>query len=179
MTTISRYFAFLCLLLTASLPQTARSQAAPTDVPEKLKAPAGEQLILGVHATGWQIYVCQAGPDQKLAWVFKAPQADLHDASGETIGSHYAGPAWKLNDGSEVTGKVAARQDAPEADAIPWLLLSAAGHSGTGTLTRVTSIQRLHTKGGQPPQSSCDESHSGAEARRPYSADYYFYAPSH
>ena len=179
MTTISRYLAFLCLLPGASLPQTARSQTPPTDVPEKLKAPAGEQLILEAHATGWQIYVCQAGADQKLGWVFKAPEADLHNASGETIGSHYAGPAWKLTDGSEVTGKVVARQDAPDVDSIPWLLLSATGHTGSGTLTRVTTIQRLHTKSGQPPQNGCDASHSGTESKRPYSADYYFYAPAH
>ena len=176
MMTILRGVAFLCLLLGASLPQTA-----PNDVPEKLKAPAGEQLILETHATGWQIYVCQAGADQKFAWVFKAPEADLHDASGETIGSHYAGPAWELSaDGSEVTGKVVARQDAPDADAIPWLLLTATGHSGSGILTRVTTIQRLHTKGGQPPPPDfCDASHSGTEAKRPYSADYYFHAPAH
>jgi hypothetical protein len=175
MTTI-RGVAFLCLLLGASLPQTA-----PKDVPEKLKAPAGEQLILEAHATGWQIYICQAGADQKFAWVFKAPEADLHDASGATIGSHYAGPAWKLGaDGSEVTGKVIARQDAPDADSIPWLLLTATGHSGSGILTRVTTIQRLHTKGGQqPPPEFCDASHVGTEAKRPYSADYYFYAPAH
>jgi hypothetical protein len=170
-----RGVAFLCLLLGASLPQTA-----PKDVPEKLKAPAGEQLILEAHATGWQIYVCQAGTDQKFAWAFKAPEADLHDASGATIGTHYAGPSWKLNgDGSEVTGKVIARQDAPDADSIPWLLLTATGHSGSGIFTRVTTIQRLHTKGGQPPADSCDASHTGTEAKRPYSADYYFYAPAH
>lgn len=161
--------------LSASLPQ-----AAPTDVPEKLKAPSGERLILEAHASGSQIYVCQAGPEQKLAWVLKAPEADLHDASGATIGRHYAGPTWEHSDGSTVTGKVVARQDAPEPDSIPWLLLSATGHSGEGILARVTTIQRLHTKGGQPPQSSpCDESHAGAETKSLYSADYYFYAPSH
>jgi hypothetical protein len=181
MTTVLRGAAFLCLLMGASIPYAALPQTAPNDVPEKLKAPAGEQLILEAHATGWQIYVCQAGADQKFAWVFKAPEADLHDASGATIGTHYAGPAWKLGgDGSEVTGKVVDRQDAPDADSIPWLLLTATGHSGSGILTRVTTIQRLHTKGGQqPPPDLCNASHSGTEAKRPYSADYYFYAPAH
>lgn len=163
-----------CFLLAARIPQ-----AGPTSVPEKLKAPAGEQLILSAHATGSQIYVCQAGTDQKLAWVFKAPQADLHDEGGAKIGTHFAGPTWKYKDDSEVTAKVAARQDSPDADSIPWLLLSATGHSGNGAFARVTTIQRLDTKGGQPPQGGCDARHSGKEVKQPYSAAYYFYALAH
>lgn len=147
-------------------------------MPDKLKAPAGELLILSAQATGSQIYVCQAGPDQKLAWVFKAPQADLHDEDGAKIGTHFAGPTWKFRDRSEVTGKVVARQDSPDADSIPWLLLTATGHSGNGTLARVTTIQRLDTKGGQPPQSGCDARQLGKEVRQSYSAVYYFYAPA-
>jgi hypothetical protein len=148
------------------------------EVPEKLAAPGTEEVILQAHASGSQIYVCQAGSDQKLAWVFKAPEAELFDAGGKSIGRHYAGPTWKHNDGSEVTGKMAARQDAPEPDAIPWLLLTATGHSGNGILTRVTTIQRIHTKGGPPPKADgCDDSHRGAETKSAYSADYYFYAP--
>jgi hypothetical protein len=155
-------------------------QATRPDVPEKLAAPAAEEVILRVHATGSQIYVCQAGSDQKLAWTLKAPEAELFDASGKSVGRHYAGPTWKHNDGSEVTGKVAARQDSPDGDAIPWLLLTASGHSGSGILSRVTTIQRIHTKGGQPPVAAgCDDSHHGDESKSAYSADYYFYAPAH
>ena len=161
----------LALLFVARIPQTA-----PNDVPEKLKAPAGEKLILAVHGLGSQIYVCQ--PDQSPAWVFKAPEADLHDANGTVVGSHSAGPTWKHNDGSEVTAKATARQDSPDPDSIPWLLLTATGHAGDGILARVTTIQRLHTKGGQPPQNGCDDSHRGTETKSPYSADYYFYAPA-
>lgn len=163
----------LCSLVAAGVAQTG----APTDVPQKLKTPASEELILSAHATGSQIYVCQAGADQKLAWVFKAPEADLHDANGAVIGTHFAGPTWKHKDGSEVTGKLVAREDSPDADSIPWLLLTATGHSGDGVLARVATIQRLHTKGGQPPSAGCDEGHRGTEVKRPYSADYYFYAP--
>jgi hypothetical protein len=152
---------------------------SPPDVPESLKAPAGEEVILQAHASGAQIYTCQAAGDQKPAWVLKAPEADLFDARGGTIGRHYAGPTWKHNDGSEVTGKMIARHDAPDPNSIPWLLLKAAGHSGSGILSRVTTIQRIHTKGGQPPEAtSCDESKRGTETKSSYSADYYFYAPS-
>jgi len=153
---------------------------ARPEVPESLKAPAGEEVILAAHATGVQIYVCQAGADQKFAWVLKAPEAELTDATGKKIANHFAGPTWKHADGSEVKGKVIAKQDAPKPDAIPWLLLTAASHTGDGIFSRVASIQRIHTEGGMPPSASmCDASASGKESRSAYSADYYFYAPQH
>ena len=131
-----------------------------------------------VHATGSQIYVCRAAADGKFAWTLKAPEAELHDQQGATIGRHYAGPTWKLNDGSETTGKAVARVDSPDPDSIPWLLLSATGHSGEGALSRVSSIQRIHTKGGQPPSGGCDPSKQNREVKSTYTADYYFYAPA-
>jgi hypothetical protein len=58
------------------------------------------------------------------------------------------------------------------------LLLTAASLEGEGVLTRVTSIQRIHTDGGVAPNAStCDASAAGKESRSAYSADYYFYAP--
>jgi hypothetical protein len=170
-----RKFLFLILLI-PFLPALAQQPSKP-EVPEKLAAPASENLVLQVHATGSQVYVCQAGADQKLAWTLKGPEAELSDSKGAVIGKHYAGPTWKHNDGSEVVGKVMAKQDAPEAGAIPWLLLAAASHAGNGVLAGVTSIQRIHTKGGQAPPSGCDDAHRGAETKAAYSADYYFYAP--
>jgi hypothetical protein len=72
---------------------------------------------------------------------------------------------------------VIAKQDAPQPGAIPWLLLSAASHKGEGILARVTTIQRIHTDGGLPPEANaCNVSANGKESRIPYSADYYFYA---
>jgi hypothetical protein len=149
-------------------------------VPDNLKVTSSDEVVLQVHATGSQIYVCQSGADQKLAWVLKAPDADLFDTQGKNIGHHFAGPSWKLKDGSEVTGKLLAKHDAPEASAIPWLLLAAATHAGTGTLANVTFIQRIRTKDGQPPPApACDESKRSTESKSAYSADYYFYAPAH
>jgi Protein of unknown function (DUF3455) len=151
---------------------------ARPEVPESLKAPAGEQVILAAHATGVQIYVCQAGAEQKFAWMLKAPEAELTDSTGKQIVHHSAGPTWKHVDGSEVKGKVLAKQDAPKPDAIPWLLLAAASHTGGGVLSRVTSIQRIQTEGGlAPAANTCDPSASGKESRSAYAADYYFYAP--
>jgi hypothetical protein len=171
--------ALLLFLLPCLLPQLSAQTPARPDIPEKLAAPSGEVIVLQARGSGFQVYVCKPGPDpdQKLAWMLKAPEADLLDPAGRVIGKHYAGPAWKHNDGSEVVGRVAARQDAPSPGDIPWLLLSPASHSGSGVLSRVTSIQRLQTKGGQPSQSGCDESHRGTESKIPYSATYLFYAP--
>src|ERR1700719_267754 len=153
--------------------------SARPEVPESLKAPAGEEVILMGHATGVQIYVCQGETEQKSAWVLKAPEAELTDATGKQIVHHFAGPTWKHIDGSEVTGKVVAKQDAPKPGSIPWLLLSAATHTGEGFLERAATIHRILTEGGLPPMASdCNVAANGKEQRSSYSADYYFYAPA-
>jgi hypothetical protein len=163
----------------------AQTPAQPSsDIPPSLQAPAGEKLILQAHATGWQIYTCGVGTDGKPLWTLKAPDADLHDEKGAVIGHHAAGPSWKYKDGSEVIGKATAHADAPDtkrmaAPSIPWLLVSAVGHSGDGLFAGVTHIQRVHTEGGQPPAASeCDPAKPSAAARSSYTADYYFYAPA-
>lgn len=168
----------ITVLMGIVVPMSAQTVARP-DVPDKIKAPAGEEVVLMAHASGSQIYVCQAGADGKFAWILKAPKAELHDQRGTTIGQHYAGPTWKDNDGSEVTGKAVGKVDSPEPGSIPWLLVTATGHAGNGVLTRITSIQRIHTKGGLPPAAAdCNASKQNAEAASDYTADYYFYAPA-
>ncbi|HMF89861.1 MAG TPA: DUF3455 domain-containing protein [Candidatus Angelobacter sp.] len=158
---------------------TGAQGASGSDVPEKIKAPAGEEIVLKAHASGSQIYVCQAGADGKLSWTLKAPEAELRDEKGAVFGRHFAGPTWKHNDGSEIKGKAVARADAPDADSIPWLLLTVTDRSGNGALSRVTSIQRVHTKGGQPPPAGdCTVQKQNAEVKSSYEADYYFYAPA-
>src|SRR3984957_19382859 len=76
------------------------------DVPDALKAPAGEDVVLSGHATGVQIYFCQANTERMPAWVLKAPEADLSDAAGKVIIHHSAGPAWKEFLCREREGKV-------------------------------------------------------------------------
>lgn len=146
------------------------------EVPEKIKAPAGEQVVLKARASGSQIYVCQKGTDGSFAWTLKAPEAELRDDQGRLIGRHFAGPTWKLNDGSEITAKPVVRVDFP--DSIPWLLLAVTGHSGNGVLSNVASVQRIHTKGGvAPPATDCGAATQNSETKVAYTADYYFYAP--
>jgi len=150
----------------------------PPDVPDAIQVPTGEEVVLYAHATGSQIYTCQAAADGKLSWTLKAPEAELHDRKDKVIGQHSAGPSWKLKDGSEVTGKAAAKVDALDPGSIPWLLVKVVSHSGNGQLTSVTTIQRVHTHGGQAPADGCDEAHKGDETKSSYTADYYFYAPT-
>ena len=136
--------------------------------------PAGAPLLVEAQADGVQVYACEAkekGPE----WVFKAPEANLFDAKGRQIGTHFAGPGWKLADGSEVTGAVLAKAEAPVAGAVPWLLLEVKTHAGSGRLAAVATIRRADTKGGAAPASGCDGSHVGEQARMRYSATYQFF----
>jgi hypothetical protein len=151
---------------------------SPPDVPDAIKARAGEEVVFVARATGSQIYTCRAGADGKFAWTLKAPDAELKDGDGKVIGSHFAGPAWKLTDGSEVTGKASAHVDSEDSSSIPWLLVDVVTHSGSGLLTNVNVIQRVQTHGGKPPAQGCDESHHDAETKSSYTADYYFYTPA-
>jgi hypothetical protein len=168
-----------CLLTVAIITGCAASKINGTsDIPGPLRVPATQTLILQVQATGVQIYECTSSSDdpERFEWKFKAPEALLRDRAGNTFGRHYAGPTWEADDGSKVVGEVKARDDGPDANAIPWLLLSATSTSGQGALGRTESIQRLHTSGGRAPTGGCDQRVIGEEVRVPYKADYYFYA---
>jgi Protein of unknown function (DUF3455) len=160
------------------LPVANAQKVSPPEVPAAIQVPHGEEVVLLARASGSQIYTCQAGADGKFSWTLKASDAELKDEKGNVIGSHFAGPTWKLNDGSEVTGKAAAHVDSPDAGSVQWLLLNVVGHAGKGLLANVTTIQRVHTHGGKAPAEGCDASHPNAETKSSYTAEYYFYAPA-
>jgi len=146
-------------------------------VPDSIQVPAGEELVFVARATGYQIYVCRSDTNGKSAWTLKAPEAELFNEQGKPIGKHFSGPIWQLNDGSQITGKMAAKADASDPNAIPWLLLTVTGNSGSGKLSGVTFIQRVNTIGGLAPAAQeCTAQSGEVEFRSNYSADYYFYA---
>jgi len=162
----------LALAACAAMPNAP----ATVQVPDKIKAPADEALAMVVAAKGVQIYECRAGKDAGSAeWQFVAPEADLFDASGRKIGRHYAGPRWEALDGSTIAGTVKERVDASRADAIPWLLLTAKSVGPEGSFSKMTSVQRVNTAGGNAPSSGCSLASVGQIARVPYGADYYFF----
>jgi Protein of unknown function (DUF3455) len=150
--------------------------AAAQDIPQKLQPPANELLLFQLHAKGDQIYVCKNDGSQ-FAWTLKAPDAKLFDKSGKPFAKHFAGPTWEANDGSRVVGKAVANVPSPDANSVAWLLVTAVSHEGDGKLTKVTTIQRVNTKGGKAPATGCDSAHDGQEFHAPYSADYRFFAP--
>jgi Protein of unknown function (DUF3455) len=163
-------FAAVVFVAVAAGLLSAEGQTQPS-VPDSLKAPAGEHLRAHAHASGQQIYTCDGSK-----WILSGPDAKLFDEAGHQVGSHFAGPTWQWSDGSLLTAKPVANAT-PDPESIPWLLLTATGHKGDGKLKNVSSIQRLQTKGGKAPATGCDQSHKAAQARVPYTADYYFYAP--
>jgi len=146
-------------------------------VTESLKAPAGETLAMRAHGRGVQVYACaaRAGEGSPVAWEHQGAETDLTDDSGQRLGRHYAGPTWQANDGSKVVGEVVTKSPAPDPHNAKWLLIKARATSGTGVLSRVTSIQRVDTVGGRPPSEGCDASHLGDQQRVPFEAAYYFY----
>ena len=159
---------FLVLLLTGCATSAPVAENLKM-IPESLIPAASESLKRVISAKGVQIYECR---EQK--WVFVAPEADLFDEKGNRIGRHYAGPTWEATgDGSKVLGTVKTRAEAPEAGAIPWLLLTAKSVGGRGYFSDVTSVQRVATHGGVAPGSGCP--HDGLVARVHYTADYHFF----
>ena len=171
------------LTLIGSLAGSVAAHEVPTsprDIPTILEAQASSVLLFELDARGVQIYACEAKPDDAAAfvWTFQAPEAELFNSQGEVVGSHFAGPTWQGQDGSAVAGAVLERADAPDSGAIPWLLLEAKEHTGSGVFSTITHIQRLDTIGGVAPIEGCDAAHAGDEIREPYEAIYAFYYPS-
>src|SRR5579862_5828094 len=134
-------------------------------IPDGLKPPGTETVILKTLGKGKQIYACKAKPGagDLYEWVLDRPEATLFGEDGTSIGKHYKGPTWEAADGSKVTGQVQDRASSPTAKAVPWLLLKAVSHAGNGTLEHVSYIQRLDTVGGAAPGTGCDKSHADAE----------------
>jgi len=169
----------VCLSITAIgfvAAAPAENLAAP-ETPDVIKAPATDVVSFALNAKGVQIYECRAKKDDptKFEWAFKAPEADLFDAQGKKVGRHYGGPTWESNDGSKVVGEFKGKADAKDPTGVPWLLLNAKSHEGSGAFAGVTSIQRVNTAGGKAPTGGCDQTTVGKELKVPYTAVYYFY----
>lgn len=132
--------------------------------------------MLTAKGDGVQIYTCTDAP-AGTKWVLKGPEAKLLDAAGQVVGTHFAGPTWKLNDGGQVQGELMANKPAPEAGSIPWLLLRAKAGTASGSLAAVGYIRRTETHGGVALGSGCQTATDvGKTTQVPYTATYTFYA---
>ena len=178
--------------------------STPPAVPANIQVPAGNKLFFVGHATGTQNYICVPS-GAGVRFVLFTPQATLFDDNGDQRTTHYFSPnpselnsdpkvlsnyviraTWEdSKDSSQVWGKVIPGNSTTdpnfvEPGAIPWLLVTIAGHqdgpTGGDRLSRTTFIQRVNTHGGVAPSSGCSASSDlGNMAFVPYTTDYYFY----
>ncbi len=166
---ISKTEAIAVISALAALATMTLGCSAAAQIPDNIAAPA-QATIVAVHAEGAQIYECKADAAGRLTWQFREPIATLL-LNGKTVGRHYAGPSWELEDGSAITGKVAASAPGATPGDIPWLRLDVISHRGSGQLGDAATVQRINTKGGAMA-GACDR--AGAFLGVPYSADYVF-----
>jgi hypothetical protein len=154
----------LAALLASSAPAFAE-----TALPDAIAAP-GEAILVTLHAVGAQIYDGEADASGKLGWKFREPVATLI-ADGKTVGRHYVGPSWALDDGGALVGKVVgAAPGATPAD-VAWLKLAVVSRIGAGLFGGATTVQRINTKGGVAT-GVCDA--AGSFLAVPYEAIYVF-----
>lgn len=141
--------------------------------------PKGYERVATYYAVGVQKYKAQvkagSGPVQ-YEWVFVAPEAELYDASNAKIGTHYAGPTWKVTgSGHTIMGQAfsPAKTYSNDPASIDWLLLSnKAGQEPTGIFRGVGYIFRIATTGGRAPAAAPADLTATAEV--PYTAVYRF-----
>jgi hypothetical protein len=76
-------------------------------LPDAVKVPAGNKVVLQTVGVGEILYECRAKKDMpgQFEWTFVGPDAVLKDRSGMQVGRYYGPPAtWESSDGSKVTG---------------------------------------------------------------------------
>ena len=160
----------LALLLGGGLTALATDNRAPEVPDTSIAAPTNTVVNFHGFGVGFQIYTWN-GTD----WGKAVPDATLFDDEGNVVATHFGGPRWKSNSGSQVLG-VLPQAFIVDPNSIPWVLLHAVYEGGPGIFVDTTFIQRVHTVGGKSP--STDGTFVGQVARVPYMADYFFYRQS-
>ncbi|HVQ38129.1 MAG TPA: DUF3455 domain-containing protein [Pyrinomonadaceae bacterium] len=147
----------------------SKSPDLPSPLCDRVQVGPENKLSSHVYATGVQVYRWDG-----LSWVFVEPIANLFANANYDgkIGTHFRGPTWKSNSGSQVVGARLAGCT-PDPTAIPWLKLEAVSTSGPGIFSSVAYIQRTNTTGGLAP--TFPGSAIGEVVEIPYTAEYYFY----
>ena len=138
-------------------------------------AARADNTAIELRGNGAQIYVCEQ-VSGAFVWRLKGPEALLLDAAGSEAGHHFVGPSWQAKDGSMVTGEALVSSRSPTEGSVPWLVMRAKSHAGSGIFASVDYIVRMHTEGGVAPGAGCDQAHMGAESRVRYDALYVFFS---
>jgi hypothetical protein len=167
----------------AAAPEASATNVSIDGVTPNAKLPVNIQvdekqfkIVATLRGVGKQIYDCKGG-----SYAFREPAAGLFTLRGIPAGIHGKTPFWTNFDGSRVegTGAIPASPTPPGAtpNDVPWLKLAAVNPpppQGTGgVFTNVKFIQRIDTKGGQPPTTSCT---GDAVLAVNYAANYVFWA---
>ncbi len=167
---------FLALPALAAATCALAAVPTPSGISAAIRAPANEEAAFVLRGEGSHAFECRplASDPNRFGWAFATPDITLYDA-GRPIARHVAENTWEaLGDRSSVTGVLRSRQDAGAAN-LPWVLFRAQSTPDAGLFAGVTSVQRVNTSGGVAPDSGCDASNAGKEARVTVAADYYFY----
>ena len=157
--------------ISITLPMFIDDNRAP-EVPDSIVVPEGQRVHFHGYAEGFQIYTWDG-----LKWGPAVPDATLFDDDGNVVASHFKGPTWRSNSGSEVVGKSPLFAEV-DPDSIPWVRLTAdeLRTHGPGIFANTTFIHRVNTVGGKAP--SVNGTVVGQVAKMPYTADYFFYRES-
>jgi hypothetical protein len=167
----------LLLPACSSAPMAAAPMYSQAALPAAVQVPAGHRVVLESVGVGEITYECRdkANAAGQTEWVFAGPVAELRDRQGRAIGRYYGPPAtWAASDGSAITGTQVAV--APAGDGhLPLQLVKANPATGQGLMNGISHIQRVATRGGVAPASSCDAGTKGKREIVKYQADYIFW----
>ncbi len=171
-----------CALLALSgCATSAQPPTANDSLPADLRASPNEVLKEVLTANGDQTYVCRRTPSavaggSQLLWAEQGSEATLVAADKQSAGTVVPGPHFIAYDGSYVIGTPLAEHQIG-ANTLTWVRykakFDAARRPGEGRFADVTSIQRIDTKGGLPPQPDCTV--EGVRLLVPYAATYMIY----
>src|SRR6185369_342207 len=111
----------LALLLGSGLTALAGNDNRAPEVPQEIALDLSTNKVqFHGFGVGFQVYTWN-GTD----WGRAVPDATLFDDEGNVVASHFGGPRWKSNSGSQVLGVLFAPPLIVDPNAIPWLLLQA------------------------------------------------------
>jgi hypothetical protein len=106
-------------------------------IPDVLKVPEGNVLLLRAYGRGVQKYACPVSATSKAVPHAILLAGDRNE--GDLVAIHFGGPTWEALDGSSVVGDApnAKHFTAPDPDGVDWLLLPAKSTAGNGLFSRV------------------------------------------
>ena len=155
------------------------SDPAQTHLPEAIRVPAGNQVILTAEGRGNLLYECQAirRAPFEYAWLLRNNGLELKDGSGRTI-TYYPGARsrWVHSDGSQVAANELIEVPGDPKN-LPLQRAKAEPAKSQGALENVSYVQNQRTQGGVVTAKPCTAAGLGMRMVVPYEADYVFWRP--